>query len=155
MSQALDAIDNGINQYDTDQPPKYVNNTHLSSRVGRLNPDWTDPDQSPEKENAAFQQAMMLSGSEFMEVFDIQLMPWCHNMLCSFRASESLVRLCVSLADLFLYDNIIHLQCQSVRFHVKSWLPARSIVLECLLSRGKVDPSGEIMILDRFCPVRS
>ncbi|RLM85225.1 hypothetical protein C2845_PM04G19180 [Panicum miliaceum] len=104
---ALDAIDNGINQYDTDQPPKYVNNTHLSSRVGRLNPDWTDPDQSPEKENAAFQQAMMLAGSEFME---------------------------------------------SVRFHVKSWLPARSIVLECLLSRGEVDPSGEIMVLDRFCP---
>ncbi|OEL24184.1 UPF0160 protein [Dichanthelium oligosanthes] len=105
--EALDAIDNGINQYDTDQPPKYVNNTHLSSRVGRLNPDWTDPDQSPEKENAAFQQAMMLAGSEFME---------------------------------------------SVHFHVKSWLPARSIVLECLLSRGKVDPSGEIMVLDRFCP---
>jgi len=41
---------------------------------------------------------------------------------------------------------------ESVRFHVKSWLPARSIVLECLLSRGEVDPSGEIMVLDRFCP---
>ncbi|KAK1619013.1 hypothetical protein QYE76_024530 [Lolium multiflorum] len=105
--EALDAIDNGINQYDTEQTPKYVNNTHLSSRVGRLNPDWTDPDQSPEKENAAFQQAMVLAGSEFME---------------------------------------------SVRFHVKSWLPARSIVMECLLSRGNVDPSGEIMVLDRFCP---
>ena len=47
-----------------------MNNTHLSSRVGRLNPDWTDPDQSPEKENAAFQQAVMLAGGEFMEVFD-------------------------------------------------------------------------------------
>ncbi|KAL5208685.1 hypothetical protein ABZP36_033120 [Zizania latifolia] len=88
--EALDAIDNGINRYDTDQPQN-----------------WTDPDQSPEKENAAFQQAMMLAGSEFME---------------------------------------------SVRFHVKSWLPARSIVLECLLARGKVDPSEEIMVLDRFCP---
>lgn len=105
--EALDAIDNGINQYDTELPPKYVNNTHLSSRVGRFNPDWTDPDQSPEKENAAFQQAMALAGSEFME---------------------------------------------TVRFHVKSWLPARSIVMECLLSRGNVDPSGEIMVLDRFCP---
>uniref|UniRef100_A0A804NUN3 Metal-dependent protein hydrolase n=1 Tax=Zea mays TaxID=4577 RepID=A0A804NUN3_MAIZE len=105
--EALDAIDNGINQYDTDQPPKYVNNTHLSSRVGRFNLDWTDPDQSLEKENAAFEQAMVLAGSEFME---------------------------------------------SVRFHVKSWLPARSIVLECLLSKGNIDPSGEIMVLDRFCP---
>lgn len=68
MYQAIDAIDNGINQYDTDQPPKYVNNTHLSSRVGRLNLDWIDPDQSPAKENEAFQQAMALAGSEFLNV---------------------------------------------------------------------------------------
>lgn len=66
--QAIDAIDNGINQYDTDQPPKYVNNTILSSRVARLNPDWMDPDQSTEKENAAFQKAMTLAGVEFLEV---------------------------------------------------------------------------------------
>lgn len=45
-----------------------MNNTHLSSRVGRLNLDWMDPDQSSEKENAAFQQAMMLAGGEFLEV---------------------------------------------------------------------------------------
>jgi hypothetical protein len=59
------------------------------------------------------------------------------------------------LSHLFCYDNIVHLHCQSVRFHVKSWLPARSIVLECLLSKGNIDPSGEIMVLDRFCPVKS
>ncbi|EHA8591637.1 UPF0160 protein [Cocos nucifera] len=105
--EAVDAIDNGINQYELDQPPKYVNNTHLSSRVGRLNLDWMDPDQSSEKENEAFQQAMMLAGSEFLE---------------------------------------------SVRFHARSWLPARSIVIECLESRKNVDPSGEIMVLNRFCP---
>lgn len=68
ISQAIDAIDNGINQYDTDKPPKYVNNTHLSSRVGKLNLDWTDPDQSPQKENEAFQRAMDLAGSEFLDV---------------------------------------------------------------------------------------
>ncbi|KVH95283.1 Metal-dependent protein hydrolase [Cynara cardunculus var. scolymus] len=105
--EAIDAIDNGINQYDTDQPPKYVNNTHLSSRVGKFNLDWTDPDQSSEKENEAFQKAMALAGSEFLD---------------------------------------------SVRFHVKSWLPARSIVMECLAARSDIDPSGEIMVLDRFCP---
>ncbi|KAF5938500.1 hypothetical protein HYC85_022759 [Camellia sinensis] len=105
--KAIDAIDNGINRYDTDQPPKYVNNTHLSSRVGRLNLDWMDPDQSPEKENEAFQQAMALAGSEFLD---------------------------------------------SVRFHAKSWLPARSIVMECLAARHDIDPSGEIMVLNRFCP---
>lgn len=66
--QAIDAVDNGINRYDTDKPPRYVNNTHLSSRVGRLNLDWIEPDQSPEKENEAFQRAMALAGSEFLDV---------------------------------------------------------------------------------------
>lgn len=61
-------MDNGINRYDTDQPPRYVNNTHLSSRVGRLNLDWIDPDQSQEKENEAFQLAMALAGKEFLQV---------------------------------------------------------------------------------------
>ncbi|KAL6987808.1 hypothetical protein U1Q18_013553 [Sarracenia purpurea var. burkii] len=51
---AIDAIDYGINQYVIDQPPRYMNNTHLSSRVGRLNLDWIDPDQSIEKQNKAF-----------------------------------------------------------------------------------------------------
>lgn len=42
---------------------------------------------------------------------------------------------------------------QSVRFHARSWLPARSIVVECLSARKDIDPSGEIMVLKRFCPV--
>ena len=32
--------------------------------------DWTDPDQSPEKENEAFQRAMALAGSEFLRQSD-------------------------------------------------------------------------------------
>lgn len=68
MLQAIDAIDNGINQYDTDLPPRYVNNTGLSSRVGKLNLDWTEPDQSAEKENEAFERAMNLAGGEFLDV---------------------------------------------------------------------------------------
>ncbi|RZC52928.1 hypothetical protein C5167_021350 [Papaver somniferum] len=39
---AIDAID------DTDIPPRHVNNTGLSARVGRINLDWVDPDQSSE-----------------------------------------------------------------------------------------------------------
>jgi hypothetical protein len=66
-----------------------VNNTHLSSRVGRLNPDWTDPDQSPEKENAAFQQAMMLTGGEFLVV--LKCCPFIVKSLCI----DFAVRLCV------------------------------------------------------------
>ncbi|KAG6636472.1 hypothetical protein CIPAW_11G113500 [Carya illinoinensis] len=105
--EAIDAIDNGINQFDTEKPPRYLNNTNLSSRVGRFNLDWIDPDQSPEKENEAFQQAMSLAGHEFLD---------------------------------------------SVRYHAKSWLPARSIIEECLAARQDSDPSGEIMVLNRFCP---
>ncbi|KAF3432772.1 hypothetical protein FNV43_RR23874 [Rhamnella rubrinervis] len=104
---AIDATDNGINQYETDQCPKYVNNTYLSSRIGRLNLDWVDPDHSSEKENEAFQHAMALAGKEFFE---------------------------------------------TLHFHAQSWLPARSIVKECLAEREKVDPSGEIMVLTRSCP---
>ncbi|KAF3322451.1 hypothetical protein FCM35_KLT13592 [Carex littledalei] len=105
--EAIDAIDNGVNQYDTDQPPKYVNNTSLSSRVGRLNPNWNDPDQSPEKEDAAFHEAMSLSGNEFL---------------------------------------------QSLRFYVRSWLPARAIVIDSLSSRKDIDASGEIIVLNKSCP---
>ncbi|XP_055834724.1 uncharacterized protein LOC129903244 [Solanum dulcamara] len=105
--EAIDAIDNGINQYDTDQPPRYVNNTHLSPRVGKLNLDWTEPDQSSERENEAFQRAMDLAGSEFLD---------------------------------------------SVRYYARSWLPAHSIVLECVSARHKIDPSGEIVVWSTFCP---
>ncbi|KAJ6867993.1 hypothetical protein NC651_033130 [Populus alba x Populus x berolinensis] len=105
--EAIDAADNGINQYDIDQPPKYVNNTSLSQRVGRLNLDWVDPIQSSEREDEAFQHAMKVAGTEFME---------------------------------------------NINFHAKSWLPARSIVMECLASREDIDHSGEIMVLTRSCP---
>jgi uncharacterized UPF0160 family protein len=33
-----------------------------------------------------------------------------------------------------------------------SWLPARSIVEDAIEERFSVDPSGEIIILKRFCP---
>ena len=68
MRQAIDAIDNGTSQYDIDRPPKYVINTSLSSRVGKLNLNWFDDDQSSEKENEAFRRAMELAGSEFLDV---------------------------------------------------------------------------------------
>lgn len=105
--EAVDAIDNGINQYETDEPPRYVNNTTLSSRISRLNMNWYDTDQSPEKEDQAFQHAMTLAGSEFLDC---------------------------------------------IHFHAKSWLPARSVVMECLAARKSIDPSGEIMLLTKSCP---
>lgn len=66
--QAVDAVDNGISQYNTTQLPRFVNNTSLSSRVERLNPDWMDQNQSPAEENESFQQAMQVAGNEFLQV---------------------------------------------------------------------------------------
>lgn len=36
--EEIDAIDNGVPM--TSEEPKYKIRTHLSSRVGRLNPEW-------------------------------------------------------------------------------------------------------------------
>ncbi|KAI3731371.1 hypothetical protein L1987_62559 [Smallanthus sonchifolius] len=74
--EEVDAIDNGINQYETDQPPRYVNNTTLSSRIPRLNVNWYDDDQSPEKEDQAFQHAMALAGNEFMDSIHFHAKSW-------------------------------------------------------------------------------
>lgn len=63
--EAIDAVDNGVNQWDGDAPPKYVNDTHLSARVGRLNPDWNAADQSEAELYRRFLQAVELAGSEF------------------------------------------------------------------------------------------
>lgn len=40
--EAIDAIDNGISQYGSQEQPKYRNRTDLSSRVGWLNPRWNE-----------------------------------------------------------------------------------------------------------------
>lgn len=62
--EELDAIDNGVNAYDTDVAPKYSIHTHLSARVGSLNPAWNES--NPDEERA-FQKAMELAGGEFIE----------------------------------------------------------------------------------------
>ncbi|GAQ79378.1 hypothetical protein KFL_000290280 [Klebsormidium nitens] len=64
--EAVDAIDNGVNQYDANSPPKYISNTHLGARVARLNPNWMQPS-SEEQENESFRKASKLAGEEFLE----------------------------------------------------------------------------------------
>ncbi len=41
--EAVDAVDNGISQYDADVPARYRTRTDISSRVGHLNPAWNQP----------------------------------------------------------------------------------------------------------------
>jgi len=56
---SIDAIDNGV---DIADEVRYRIRTDLSSRVGRLNPSWTDP--SPDYDSR-FQKAVVLVGEEF------------------------------------------------------------------------------------------
>ena len=56
----------GINQWNVDEPPRYLSNTHLAARVGGLNPRWNE-DSSNERTDTQFEKAVQLTGSEFME----------------------------------------------------------------------------------------
>ena len=64
--EAVDAIDNGVNMYDTDAPARYENNTGLSARVGKLNPPWNEPT-SPEIYYDQFLKAVAVTGAEFVD----------------------------------------------------------------------------------------
>jgi uncharacterized UPF0160 family protein len=63
--EAIDGIDNGVAQYDGSA--RYESHTHLSARVGALNPSWneTAPAEGPGSLDARFVTAMALTGGEF------------------------------------------------------------------------------------------
>lgn len=73
--EAVDAIDNGVNQYDSSEPPRYVNNTHLSARVGNFNSEWYET-LSEDETMDRFKAAMALTGSEFMESLHYAIKSW-------------------------------------------------------------------------------
>ncbi|KAG1750019.1 GAMM1 protein [Suillus paluster] len=68
--EALDAIDNGISQYSSQEQPKYRNRTDLSSRVGWLNPRWN------ESCRTLFLKASQLTGEEFLGRLDYYTNAW-------------------------------------------------------------------------------
>jgi len=71
--QAVDALDNGVNQYDTTAPPRYAIHTDLGSRVGRLNPGWNEVGKKPDEQ---FKLAMSLTGKEFLECVENIVQSW-------------------------------------------------------------------------------
>ncbi|EPT04302.1 hypothetical protein FOMPIDRAFT_1021967 [Fomitopsis schrenkii] len=73
--EAIDAIDNGVNQYDTEKQPKYRIRTDVSSRVGFLNPAWNEPFDS-NTVDARFLQASSLVGEEFISRLDYYANAW-------------------------------------------------------------------------------
>jgi len=67
--EAVDAIDNGVNQYDSDVPARYQINTGLASRVGRLNPQWNEGADNAELDRR-FARASEMAGKEFLDEVD-------------------------------------------------------------------------------------
>lgn len=102
--EAIDAIDNGIERYQSAGKPQYESSTDLSSRVGFFNPEWYDinPDQ-----DANFASALNLAGKEMDEA-------------------------------------IVHV--------LKSWLPARSILVNAMKERYSHHESGQILVLTQRAP---
>lgn len=65
--EGIDAIDNGVNQYDVpNQDARYTISTDLSARVGKLNPWWNEPSDD-EDFYKRFLTAVELTGKEFLE----------------------------------------------------------------------------------------
>nr|XP_023015316.1 UPF0160 protein [Leptinotarsa decemlineata] len=62
--EEIDAIDNGVPMY-SEGKASYKISTHLSARVGRLNPKWNEP--QDESTDEIFFQAVDLVGKEFTE----------------------------------------------------------------------------------------
>ncbi|KAK9896456.1 GAMM1 protein [Cystobasidium minutum MCA 4210] len=73
--EALDAIDNGISQYDTDSNAKYSSRTDLSSRVAHLNPSWNEPFNDNILDQK-FEIASALAGSEFYGALGRAMNSW-------------------------------------------------------------------------------
>lgn len=105
--EAIDANDNGINNYSADAERKFNDkNLTLPALVSHLNPRWnTDPTDKDYDEQ--FLKASELMGLAFMSV-------------------------------LTGYGEL--------------WLPARDIVERAFKSRFDVHESGEVIVLEKFCP---
>jgi len=87
--EALDGIDNGVALYPAEAgAPLYKSRTDLSSRVGRLNPEWNE-EVSADDLSLRFQKAMELTGKEFSEevaFFAKSWLPARHIVQSSLRA---------------------------------------------------------------------
>lgn len=85
LIREVDAIDNGVEIVDKAvfegrpdsewKGTRYLIQSHLSSRVGRLNPAWNE-DQSSDAENRQFRLAMHTAVSEFVDILRGLLLQW-------------------------------------------------------------------------------
>eukprot|EP00746_Dinoflagellata_sp_MGD_P031737 gnl/MRDRNA2_/MRDRNA2_175496_c0_seq1.p1 gnl/MRDRNA2_/MRDRNA2_175496_c0~~gnl/MRDRNA2_/MRDRNA2_175496_c0_seq1.p1 ORF type:complete len:403 (-),score=71.86 gnl/MRDRNA2_/MRDRNA2_175496_c0_seq1:15-1166(-) len=71
--EEIDAIDNGIDISEGEL--KYKINTNISARVAQLNPSWNE-DESRDRRNALFRDAMELTGHEFRSAVQRLAFQW-------------------------------------------------------------------------------
>lgn len=62
--EAVDAVDNGINRFDSSEEPRYLETTTLPARVGYLNPQWNEAGGNALLDER-FEAASALAGAEF------------------------------------------------------------------------------------------
>lgn len=73
---SVDAIDNGLAQYENlDQAPLYEINSHLASRVARLNSPWGVEEDS-DQQMKRFMRAVEITGTEFAEMLESICLNW-------------------------------------------------------------------------------
>jgi uncharacterized UPF0160 family protein len=65
--ESVDALDNGVERFVSDQPPRFELRTDLGARVGRLNPSWLEEDLADDEIDRRFATAVALTGKEFEE----------------------------------------------------------------------------------------
>jgi len=73
--EAIDGVDNGVNQYPKDIKPLYKSNTDLSKRVSYLNPAWNENVDAIDVD-AKFKEASLLTGTEFLGRLDYYAKVW-------------------------------------------------------------------------------
>lgn len=73
--EAVDAVDNGINRFDSESAPRYEQNTCLPSRVGFLNPPWNIKHDNADLD-WQFAQAVKLTGGEFEDALRYAADSW-------------------------------------------------------------------------------
>jgi len=70
LFENIDAMDNGISQYENTETPKYRVTTHLSCRVSRMNLSWNEKNNN-DLEMKNFEIAMKMCGEELVSFIDV------------------------------------------------------------------------------------
>ena len=142
--EALDGIDNGIQQYEGDSKPRYSSRTDLSSRVGhvrargsiiidvglrrrssQLHPSWNEESNDAE-----------------LDVRKVVLAPFIR--LANMAFPQKRFEVASALAGSEFYG--------SLNRSAFSWYPARSLVEEAVQSRKKHDASGKLIVFEGYAP---